>query len=398
MDKTGLKSGKMEPAALEPAALDEMLHFHGCTGSTLGIELELQILSPHDYNLTRGAPDLLAQLSKRDHPGNVVPEITEGMIELNSSIHDDYESLVEELDSLREHLVAAADRLHLAVAGGGTHPFQRWSEQRIFPKERYQALADQYGYLAKQFTVFGQHIHIACRDGDEAVRMVRLVSRYVPHFIALSASSPFYQGVDSEFDSARLSAINAFPLAGTMPALASWADFRAYFERMAAYGVVRSMKDFYWDIRPKPNYGTIEIRVCDTPLTVRQAARLGAFGQALVEWLRDTPEVAPHPDQGLAYSVNRFQACRFGLSAEFIDVASRRKLPLVDELNDTLNAILPSALKLGGDRAIRELIGQIHRMHNDADWLRKVAASEPSLAHVVLRQVERWAEPLEEDG
>jgi carboxylate-amine ligase len=376
---------------MDKAELDDLLYFHGCTTSTVGVELELQILSPHDYNLTRGAPDLLFQLAKRDHPGNVVPEITEGMIELNSSIHDDFESLAAELDALRVHLTAAADRLHMAIAGGGTHPFQRWSDQRIFPKERYQALADQYGYLAKQFTVFGQHIHIACREGDEAVRMVRLISRYIPHFIALSASSPFYQGVDSDFDSARLSAINAFPLSGTMPPVANWAEFRAYFERMATYGVVSSMKDFYWDIRPKPNYGTIEIRVCDTPLTTRQAARLAAFAQALVEWLRDTPDVMPHPDQPLAYSVNRFQACRYGLAAEFVDVVTRSKQALAEDLNDTLNAILPCALKLGGERAIRELIAQTQHMQNDAAWLRKTAASEPSLSHVVLRQVERWA-------
>ncbi|QNM94797.1 YbdK family carboxylate-amine ligase [Chitinimonas koreensis] len=357
----------------------------------MGVELELQILSSHDYNLTRGAPDLLEQLARRDHPGNVVPEITEAMIELNSTVHHRYEELAAELETLRDHLVAAADRLHLALAGGGTHPFQRWSDQRIYPKARYLAVSELYGYLAKQFTVFGQHIHIACRDGDEAVRLTRLLSRYIPHFIALSASSPFYQGVDTAFDSSRLSAVNAFPLSGTMPPVDDWAGFRDYFQRMAGYGVVRSMKDFYWDIRPKPNYGTIELRICDTPLTPRQAARLAAFAQALVAWLRSEPGIVPHPDLGMPYTFNRFQACRFGLAAQFIDVAGSRERPLCDDLTDTLERVLPHSVPLGGAQAIHELLQQVRRMENDAGWLRATAAREPSLGHLMLRQAERWA-------
>jgi len=369
----------------------ELLYFQGSDALTMGVELELQILSRHDYNLTCGAPDLLAQLARREHPGNVVPEITEGMIELNSSVHSHYQELALELETLRDHLVAAADRLHLALSGGGTHPFQRWSEQRIFPKERYLAVSELYGYLAKQFTVFGQHIHIACRDGDEAVRMTRLLSRYIPHFIALSASSPFYQGVDTTFASSRLSAVNAFPLSGTMPNVATWGEFCSYFLSMAGYGIVRSMKDFYWDIRPKPNFGTVELRICDTPLTPRQAARLAAFAQALLATLRDEADQKPHPDLMLPYTYNRFQACRFGLSAEFIDVATSSKRPLVDDLVDTLNWVTPAAKSLGGEQAIRDLQGQAHRMENDAGWLRDAAARSPSLAHVVLRQTERWS-------
>ncbi len=369
--------------------LDEILTFHGHDEPTVGVELELQILNRRDYNLTRGAPDLLALLNRRDHPGNVVPEITEGMIELNSSVHSCYDTLLAELTELREHLVAAADRLNLAVSGGGTHPFQRWHDQRIFPKERYLAVSELYGYLAKLFTVFGQHIHIACRDGDEAVRMTRLLSRYMPHFIALSASSPYYQGVDTAFDSARLNAVNAFPLSGTMPALGSWQDFRDYFAQMAAYGIVHSMKDFYWDIRPKPNYGTIEIRVCDTPLTVHQAARLAAFGQALVVALRRDNAV-PHPDLPLAYTYNRFHACRFGLSAQFIDVEHHRERPLRDDLVDTLSALVPVGIELGSEAALRDLLTQAYRVENDAGWLRQRAAEESSLGHVVLQQAERW--------
>ncbi len=370
--------------------LDQMLDFHGAEALTVGVELELQLLSCHDYNLTRGAPDLLALLARKRHPGAIKPEITESMIELNSSVHDGYEGLLAELLTLRDAVVEAADRLNLGVCGGGTHPFQQWQDRRIYPDQRYLAVSGLYGYLAKQFTVFGQHIHIGCRDGNDAVRMTHLMSRYIPHFIALSAASPFYQSVDTAFASARLNAVNAFPLAGTMPMVADWTGFRRYVDKMVAYGVVRSMKDFYWDIRPKPEYGTIELRICDTPLTVRQAARLAALAQVLVADLREHPAYQPHPDTYLPYSYNRFQACRFGLEANFIDVEAGTTRPLMDDLSETLTRLLPTAESLGCASALRELLTQTHKLVNDADWLRRRYEADASLAHVVQAQALHW--------
>ena len=118
----------------------------------------------------------------------------------------------------------------------------------------------------------------------------------MPHFIALAASSPFYQGVDTAFDSSRLSIVNAFPLSGTMPLVHAWAEFNRYFDQMFDLGIVASMKDFYWDIRPKPEYGTVEIRVCDTPLTVDRAAQIAAYAQALARWLWEARPIDVTPD------------------------------------------------------------------------------------------------------
>jgi carboxylate-amine ligase len=199
------------------------------------------------------------------------------MIEMSTAVHRDYREMLAELSAMRNTVTRGAQRLNLAIAGGGAHPFQHWSEQRIFPKERFFHVHEMYGYLAKQFTVFGQHIHIGVPSGDDAIHLVHMMSRYIPHFIALSASSPFSQGMDTDFDSSRLNNINAFPLSGTMPFVLTWDEFGQYFDKMTSTGVVQSMKDFYWDIRPKPEFGTIELRVCDTPLTVEKAAALGAY-------------------------------------------------------------------------------------------------------------------------
>mgnify|MGYP006146697007 CR=1 FL=1 len=133
------------------------LEFNRSDPLTFGIELELMVLNTHNYDLARGAADILQRLAKKQLPGEVKPEITESMIEINSSVHSSFEPLLAELREIRDTLVAAGDRLNIEIAGGGTHPFQRWFEQRIFSKPRFQELSGLYGYLAKQFTVFGQH-------------------------------------------------------------------------------------------------------------------------------------------------------------------------------------------------------------------------------------------------
>ncbi|RNF28923.1 gamma-glutamyl ligase, partial [Massilia aurea] len=232
---------------------------------TFGVELELQLVSLSDFNLTAASPDLMHLLKRKPFPGNVTPEITESMIEINSSVHTAYAPLLAELTEIRDTLVAASDVLNIGIAGGGTHSFQHWSDQRISAKPRYEYLSQLYGYLAKQFTVFGQHVHIGCANGDDALYLLHALNRYLPHFIALSASSPFVQGHDSLFESARLNSVFAFPMSGRAPFTLSWQEFTdVYFAKMERTNIIKSMKDFYWDLRPKPEYGTIELRVCDT--------------------------------------------------------------------------------------------------------------------------------------
>src|SRR3982750_760890 len=294
------------------------LQFSASEPLSLGAELELMVLNTHDYNLVRGAPDLLARLEKADLAGEVKPEITESMIEVNSAVNASYAELFDELVRVRDAIVVAAERLNVAVAGGGSHPFHKWKERRIFPTERFQHVHNLYGYLAKQFTVFGQHIHVGVPSGDDAVYLTHRLSRYIPHFIALSASSPFSQGEDTSFETSRLHAVSSFPLSGRMPAVHSWDEFNRYFDEMQGYGIVASMKDFYWDIRPKPEYGTVEIRICDTPLTVETAAQLAAYAQTLAADLLRNRVDRPVAPLYRVYGYNRFQACRFGFHADIV--------------------------------------------------------------------------------
>jgi carboxylate-amine ligase len=357
---------------------------------SVGVELELQILNARDYDLARDAADLIGLLDKAPPPGAVKPEITESMVELNTSIHREHDTLVAELKTIRDAVAQAARRLNLHIAGGGSHAFHQWAQRRIYPTERFEHLLDLYGYLAKQFTIFGQHVHIGCPDGDSAVYLAHILSRYVPHFIALSASSPFQQGEDTSYQSSRLNTVTAFPLSGQIPFVHSWSDFLGYFDKMRSYGIVESMKDFYWDIRPKPEYGTVEIRVFDTPLTVERAAALAAYAQTLARHILVDRPLAPERDVYTLYNYNRFQACRYGIDGKLVDAYTRRTLSLREDLLDTVKLLGPHSAVLGNGAVLARLAADVEAGRTDAAWLRQAYKDRKSLNDVARMQSEEW--------
>ena len=360
--------------SLEPFTKSEPL--------TLGVELELQLVNTHDYDLAPYAEDMLRLMLKNPLVGSVVPEMTNSMIEISTDICHSSSEVLGQLTPIRDALVKSADKLNIAVVGGGTHPFQQWHERRIYDKPRFQELSQLYGYLSKQFTIFGQHVHIGCPDADSALLMLHRMSRYIQHFIALSASSPFVQGHDTAFDSARLNSVFAFPLSGRAPCVLTWAEFEQYFEKMTRTGVVKSMKDFYWDIRPKPEFGTIEIRVFDTPLTIERAAALAGFVQSLGAWFLAEQPFTPCEDDYLVYTYNRFQACRFGMDAVYVDPATGVHMPLREHIMRTMDQIAGHAAQHGASGALHLLRGEAHAGQNDARWLRERQREEQLLAEV----------------
>jgi carboxylate-amine ligase len=196
--------------------------------------------------------------------------------------------------------------------------------------------------------------------------------------------------MDTMFDSSRLNNINAFPLSGTMPFVADWSEFNSYFDTMRDLQVVESMKDFYWDIRPKPEFGTIEIRVCDTPLSIGKAAALAAYAQALARHLMLDRPHAPSLDVYRVYSFNRFTACRYGLEAGFIDAWSRTRRALKEDIAETLVRLAPHAEVLGSTAALEEIRRCNEAGENDASWLRAELKSGQTLNDVVRRQSELW--------
>jgi carboxylate-amine ligase len=381
-------------APAQPVAATEILPFTSSTPFTMGIELELQLVNRRNYNLASDAVDLLTWIEPREVQKQIKLEMTQGMIELNSEVNTRVDVLIEELKGLRAALNKGAQHLNIDVSGGGAHPFQQWHEQRITPSERFNHIYEKYGYLAKTFTVFGQHIHIGVANGDDALYLTHAFSRFIPHFIALSAASPFYQGADTRFASSRSNVVRAFPLSGTAPVVTKWAAFEAYYEELLHMEIIGSMKDFYWDIRPKPEFGTVEIRVCDTPLTIEHAAYLGGYAQLLARWILTERPFVVTPDFYLLYQYNRFEASRYGLDGMIAlhneDPRSSCKQPIFEHLQSHL-LMLEKYVENDADRmTLQHLHRRVVERHGDAGWLRQTFARRGSLNDMMRLSSALW--------
>ncbi len=357
--------------------------------NNVGIELELQLINLNTYNLILESSDFLRRLKGTDIEHKIKPEVTQSMLEINSSPHQCYNSLLQELQLIKAELNETAKIMHIGICGAGTHPFQKWKEQKVFQNDRFLNLTEQYGYLTKQFTVFGQHIHISCKNGDDALYLCHALAYFIPHLIALSASSPFSQGVDTSFDCSRLSAISAFPLSGTPPWIFNWNEFEEYFQKLINLNIANTMKDCYWDIRPKPEYGTVEIRIVDTPLTIQKAADIAFFAYNLSQYLLDERKEI-NRELYLVYFVNRFRASRFGLTGLINDIYNKDQKTIKDD-------ILHICYKLESYARKSESMGALERIRlsalneeNDAAWLRSQLEKYHSLEDVVRSQMEIW--------
>ncbi|WP_244818332.1 YbdK family carboxylate-amine ligase [Caballeronia sp. Lep1P3] len=357
---------------------------------TIGVELEVQLVNTHDYNLTKATTELLNRVRAERFVGAINPETTEGMIELSTGVCTSFDQVRRELQGLRDTLVRAADFLNVGVCGGGTNFFQNWYDQRSDGRERSEYLMGLYGALYQQFTIFGQHVHVGCPDPDSALVLLHSLSRYVPHFIALAASSPFVQGSDTQFQCARLNSVAPFPLSGQAPFVTRWAEFGEYFERMTRTGLVKTLKDFYWDIRPSPGYGTIEVRVMDTPLRVEWAAAIAAYIQALSRYLLiERPARLSERDYEV-YRTNRFMACRFGLDGACVNPETGHRGPVRDAILATLDVIASHARALGAEEGLDEVRRIVTDGSSDATWLRRVYSAHHSLHEVVRQQCRIW--------
>ena len=367
-----------------------LLPFKQSAVASIGIELEYQIVDAHSFALVSSAKNIIRNMTECVSEAKIKPEITQSMIEINSSIHLSPTTMLQELIDLQGILVAQVIDANIALCGGGTHPFQQWFMQKIFPIKRYKNLAHRFGYLSKRATVFGQHVHVGCNNAEDALYLTHALIRYVPHLIAISASSPYSQGVDTGFHSCRSTLFNAFPTSGVMPYLQNWQEFSSYFYKMRRWGIIESMKDIYWDIRPKPEFGTVEIRVCDTPLSIKKAVIIAAYIQALSLYLiKERPIQVTH-DLYYTYKHNRFQASRYGFEGKCIDPVTDEKYIIVNDVLATIKKIEPYAKQWEGIDYIKELKDDVLNKRNDTVVLRDLFKKVGTYPKLVALQCRRW--------
>ncbi len=367
------------------------LPFKKSTSGSIGIELEFQMLNPRDSHLFSCAKNLIRNINASKYASTITPEVTQSTIEINSAIHHSPQSLLEELVEVQNFLLNQAIELDFAICGGGIHPFDGWRKQKIFPKLRYKKILNKLRYLLKQTITYGQHIHIGCKNPEDALYLNHAFIRYVPQLIAITASSPFHQGVDTDYVSWRSQVLALLPSQGVTPYLLNWLEFSDYFYKMHKWGLATTMKDLHWDVRVKPEFGTVEIRVCDSPLTLQKAVRITAYAQAIASYLLEERPISICHEIYYLHSFNRFQASRFGFSGDFINPYTSYHCSILEDIEDTLKKVKPYANQLGSLEYINQLQRDAVNNRNDAAQLRALLKETKTLPKMMAKATALWA-------
>jgi carboxylate-amine ligase len=324
------------------------LDFQGSEKPTIGVEIELQIIDPETLDLVPHS-DKVLELCKEQNL-RVKTEIHQSMIELDSDISEDVKQCRKCLKETMLQLNEIVEGLGFMAGVTGTHPFQQWAERLISNSDRYQNLHEKFQWLARRMNVYGMHVHIGVSSGNRALALCQAMIKYLPHLLALSANSPFWQGIGTGMQSSRINILDAFPLSGYPKAFSNWKQFEGYYKTLSKVGAISSFKDIYWYVRPNPSYGTIEIRICDAMTKLDETMAVTALIQCLVAKINDELDEGLQLDWSKKHHwivpENQWIAARDGLEGMIIVDLQGKRQKISDAILELVGELSPIAMRL----------------------------------------------------
>ncbi len=347
--------------------------------ASLGVEWELELVDLETRQLRSGATEILDELGRPfdgEHP-KAKHELLESTIEIITGVCTTVDEARQDLADTLGIVTEAAGRRDLGVMCSGTHPTTDWATQQVSPNPRYAALIEQMQWLARRLQIFGVHVHVGVRSPEKVIPIVNALTAYVPHFLALSASSPYWIGTDTGLASSRSKVFEALPTAGLPYQLGGWPDFEEYMESLISARTIQSVREVWWDIRPHPNFGTVELRICDGLPTLSEVAMMAALSQCLVEQLNsqlDRGYILPTPKSWLVRE-NKWRAARYGLDAEIITDDRGATVPLRDSIQELVEELRPMADRL---ECTEELLAVTGLLATGASYARQRAVAAAS--------------------
>jgi glutamate---cysteine ligase / carboxylate-amine ligase len=358
-------------APLPLDALSEWSEWAPSASYTVGIEEEVLVLDPGDWSLAQRTDEILATLSPCVSP-HAAAETHEAAIELATLPSATAEGAAREAAGLRAALAADLARSGLRAASAGTHPFALWSETRVSSGARYQLIYESMRELARREPTFALHVHVGMPDPESAVELLNRLRPHIPLLLALSANSPYWQGRDSGFCSARTPIFQAFPRVGIPRAFGSYGDYVDAINQLLRCDAFPEPTFLWWDVRLQPSLGTVELRIMDTQPTPVHTAALAAAVQTIAHLeLEEGYHPAELIDAPELLQENRFLAARDGVEARLLDPIAGGRVAVSKQLEELYAAGLPHAQELGCVGAF-ELIRDLVRS-NGAKWQRSIA-------------------------
>ncbi len=324
--------------------------YNGTEDHTVGVELELQLIDAKTCELAPRASRIIDSLDGLG--GAVKHELMRSNLEVVSK---KCYSIAEAEADLREKLVPVieeARRQGVLIAAASTHPFSRWKAQTVTPDTRYLELVENLQMVARRFNIFGLHVHVGVRGAERCIYIMNRILYYLPHLLALSANSPFWEGENTGLRSYRTKVFENLPIGGMPFYFHNFSDYARLVNSYLATGTIKTIRELWWDVRPHPDFGTIEIRICDIPSTLSEVMEIAAFVQALVkkfgeDFDRGVCFVRPH---SAIIRENKWRACRFGLEAKFITEDGTGTSGAIEALTGLLDWCGEGSSMLGIDR------------------------------------------------
>ncbi|MEZ5381680.1 MAG: glutamate--cysteine ligase [Microthrixaceae bacterium] len=361
------------------------IEFRASPTSSLGVEVELSLVDGNSRELTAAATDLLAEVTPEgcdEHPA-LKHELFESTVESITGICDTVDDARRDLEAGIAELRAAAEARDVGLLCSGTHPFSSYRSLEVSPSERYHKLLDDMQWPVRRLAIYGIHYHVGVRSAEKCVATVNSLTTYLPVFLALSASSPYWAGHDTGLASARTKIFEGLPTAGLPPRLTSWGDFEEFLDALIRAEAIMSVREVWWDIRPHPDFGTVELRMCDGMPTMTEITGVAALAQSLVAWMDgelDAGATLPGVREWVVRQ-NKWLAARYGLDAQLIVDDHGRRQPARDIVVELTETLAPTAKRLGcADElaSLRDLLAA----GNSAERQRRIVADGGTLVDV----------------
>lgn len=347
-----------------------MISFASSPQSTLGVEWELALVDLSTGELASRAQEVFAALEaqspeilKENNGPHITGEFLDNTVELVTGVCKTPAEATAQLKEATDALNAVLEPLNLGFFSAGTHPFSQWREQPVADKERYQKVIDRTQYWGRQMIIYGVHVHVGVNARDKAFPVLNGLTNFYPHLLALSASSPYWEGTDTGFASHRSQMFQQLPTAGLPFNFETWEEYESYFNDIKTTGVIDEPGENRWDIRPVAHYGTVEMRVCDGLASLNDIAGISAFTQCLAEHFSRQVDAGKHIEPLKPWHVqeNKWRAARYGTDAIVILDNQNTEQLVTEHTLETLNILEPIAADLG----CSDDLAQIERIIND---------------------------------
>lgn len=361
---------------------------------TLGVELEFQVVDRETLLLTPRASEIIEQLNQP----NIKPEFFQSSLEMITGICTTTHDAEKQFKEHFRNVQSSADSLGLKISSTGTHPEADYRDRLVTPSKRYHELMDRNQWIIQRMAVYGMHIHIAMRSGDACIKYHNFFLHFVPHLLALSASSPFWHSLNTGLACARPTMYESMPTSGMPYIVKDWQQFDKMYQTMVRTGSIKSIRDLWLDLRPSPELGTLELRMCDEPATLAEAMAIAAYVHMLALWYEDHREEWEEKHKTLKHWLfreNKWRAIRHGLKGEIILATNKKTLSVHEDVTYWIDKISPYAARLGYQKHV-SMLKTILEKGNSSERQVKVFELTNSLHEVTRHNVAEFekGEPI----